>query len=171
MFSACKFAVFLFCARYCFVSVHGNVLGYFESDFLSLYIATSSLPVPGIGHGVFAKYNVPKDSYLCEYSGYVYPQTDFIPDVISLPISTPDGTPYNLLSTNICSYINDIVNPVGYNSSSGDELPLFTNKDRNAVLLYTKSGKIFAIATRDIKAHEEIFINYGRYTLIALAFL
>ena len=168
MFSSCVLSVFSFCAFYCFVSVNSSVLGYFESDFLSLYIATSSLPVPGIGHGVFAKYNIPNGSYLCEYSGYVYPQTDYIADVVSLPVSPPDGTPYHLLGTNICSYINDIVNPIGYNTNSGEELPVFANKDRNAALLYTKSGKIFVIATRDIKAYEEIFMSYGRYTLIAV---
>ena len=139
----------------------GMVVGFFESDFLSLYAATSTLPVPGIGHGVFAKYDIPKGSYLCEYTGYVYPQEDYVPGVVALSIQRPDGHPYHLLSTSICSYINDAINPLAYDGSNSP--PLFEGKEHNAALLYTSSGKIYAVATQDIQAYSEVFLDYGRF--------
>jgi hypothetical protein len=46
-----------------------DVVDAIESDYLLLYKAESSLPIEGIGHGVFAKSTIPANSIICEIRG------------------------------------------------------------------------------------------------------
>lgn len=150
-----------------------NLIPAIDSDYLYLYTAPSTLPIEGIGMGVFARYAIPAGTILCEYRGpiiasHVTYQSNKVFEVAGL-----DGLGYKIIGTNICAYINDCA-MVTYKYSredldaifsqpNYDTIPTYPNTSYNARYDQFSKGKIFIVSNRDIAQDEEIFYSYGKY--------
>ena len=161
-----------------------------DSDFFLIYNKDSTLPVENIGNGVFAKRDIKKDSLICEYRGPIIESKDEhrLTDINMrnklFSIRGPDGNQYSIVGTNVCALINDctsIMNSTYTNPeivsdsvltnyfnglvegpSDVPAAPCYEGHDYNAAALsHSDSGKLFIVATRDIKANEEIYYPYG----------
>lgn len=143
-----------------------------DSDYLYLYSAPSTLPLEGVGMGIFALYNIPAKTILCEHRGPIIQEnvpfrTDKAFDVTGL-----DGLEYKIVGTSVCAYINDCA-MIMYNYSreeldaifshpDHDSIPTYPGTDYNARYDKSSRGKVFIVAQRDITQGEEIFFSYGK---------
>ena len=150
-----------------------------DSDFLLLYKSDSKLPVASAGQGVFAKYNIPAKSILCEHRGPVIETKDFhkvFEDDKTFSFHGPDGKDYELLANNICAFANDCTAATQEPLSDDDLLSLNKNItpglggiscidgfQYNSKSIISDSGKVFIVSTREILKDEEIFFSYGWY--------
>ena len=150
----------------------GDLIPALDSDYLYLYTAPSTLPIPNIGVGVFARYNIPPNTILCEYRGPVIAaeityRSDKIFEVAGL-----DGMGYKIIGTNICAYINDCA-MITHNYSRAELDNIFIHPDYDAIPTYPSTsynarfeqsfrGKIFIVSTREIAEGEEVFYSYGK---------
>ena len=146
-----------------------------DSDYFMLYQTNSSLPIKNVGSGVFAKYDIPAQSIICEYRGPIVSASDYAKikgNDKAYSITGPDGSDYKILGDNICAYINDCTAALNRpytidewkfvnNSDYRPGIPCIDNYSYNADPLYHKSGKLFVIALRNILKDEEIFFPYG----------
>jgi hypothetical protein len=143
-----------------------------DSDFFFLYMAQSTLPVPGIGTGVFAKLDIPAGELICEYRGQIG-EPSFDPYSDKLVSIRVEGNLLSISGNTICAYINDCA--WIYNNSftvadidyfmrlqKEDSIPTYPGFEYNAIGIATKMGKIFIQSTKDIKAGSEICYPYGR---------
>ena len=143
-----------------------------DSDYCFLFMAQSTLPVPGIGVGVFAKLDIPEGEIICEYRGQVG-EPLFAPHSDKRFSSRVENTALNLVGNTICAYINDCA--WIYNNSftfadidyfmrlpNEDSIPAYPGFEYNAKYAVTKMGKVFINSTKHIKAGSEIFYSYGR---------
>ena len=84
-----------------------------DSDQFFVRKAPSLLPIENIGDGVFAKFDIPFGTIICEYRGPIITDKDrlaykeFNPNARMLPTQGPDGEMYHIIGRNICSAIND----------------------------------------------------------------
>jgi hypothetical protein len=143
-----------------------------DSDYSFLYMAPSTLPVPGIGTGVFAKLDIPEGETICEYRGQIGDHS-FDPSSDKRFAIRIDGTLRSLIGNTICAYINDCT-WIHNNSftfadidyfmrlKNEDSIPTYPGFEYNAKYVITKMGKVFIHSTKFIKAGSEIFFSYGR---------
>jgi hypothetical protein len=152
-----------------------NAANAVDSDYFLLYRQNSTLPIENIGSGVFAKYNIPAGSIICEFRGPIVAA-----EVISKMVDNdkvhdttgPDGLMYKILVDNVCAYVNDCTAALHRpytveewhavnNSNYGPGVPCIDNFSYNSYPMFQLSGKVFAMSTREILAGEEIFYPYG----------
>mmetsp|Transcript_15180 Transcript_15180/g.22828 ORF Transcript_15180/g.22828 Transcript_15180/m.22828 type:complete len:204 (+) Transcript_15180:474-1085(+) len=144
-------------------------LGVLDTDYLSIFLAPSLLPVQGAGLGVFARHNIPAARVVCVTRGKVYNARDKPHSSRLTPIIDVNGEGYVINMDNACGYMNDIVAAEDIIFSkemlasyySGKEtlptLPAFTRSVGQA--LY--SFKLMIITIVDVAAGAELFNNYG----------
>ena len=154
---------------------HQDTFYAIDSDYFMIDKRPSTLPFENIGSGVFAKFNIPINSIICEHRGFII----FAKDINKFPendkahdMTGPDGIEYKNLGDNICAYINDCTAAL-YRSYTVEEWVALNNSDYrpgvpcidefsyNALALNVWGGKIFVVSTREILAGEEIFYPYG----------
>jgi hypothetical protein len=142
-----------------------------DSDYLFLEVRSSTLPIQGIGAGVFSKFDIPANEILCEYRGPI------IPTSINYRNDKKFGIEFNgellsIVGESLCSKINDCVNIINYNYTQSEfelmlanpeqvKLPTYAGFKHNAAALRSKMGKIYAVSTDFIPAGSEIFFEYG----------
>lgn len=145
-----------------------------DSDFLLVFKANSSLPVKGIGDGIFAKRLIPKLSVVCEYRGPVAASKDNNRYQYDKSFATTalDNNKYTILGNTMCAYINDCTSAMHKsftlnewnelnNSSTGREPTCYDGFKYNVKAVMSVGGKIFYVATSDIAAGQEIFVPYS----------
>jgi hypothetical protein len=141
-------------------------MGIIHSDFLNLFVATSLLPVPSVGKGVFARSDIPAGSLLAICRGPVTWNTNVASsNRDSHYISFEDQTFYFRFADGICQYINDIVDlsafPVGSFEKDLD-MPLMPGFSYNSEQMQMGAVDCIMVARRDIPAGAEIFHSFGK---------
>lgn len=143
-----------------------------NSDYFYLSIKNSTLPIDGVGLGVFAKANIPKGKIICEQRGPIISSEHFHLYLNHNKLfysNDYNGTMYKIICNNICSYINDCTIALNrnytvdeYKSINHEEYmtQCFDNYSYNA-RYHREQSKVFIISTRDIMQGEEIFFSYG----------
>lgn len=155
----------------------------FDTDYLALYTAPTSLPVKEIGLGVFAKFDIPRGEILCEYRGIAIDAADRnrVHSDKVFDIRTPDGKIYSLIGDNICTSINDAVHIFSPDESGNYHVPYTTEQIAafeaseyldsipttpgfayNAMYDIRPTGKVFVVSMTNITAGSEIFLPYGK---------
>lgn len=149
-----------------------------DTDYLYLYTNKSSIPLDGVGYGVFALKDIPEGEIVCEYRGAAIDEEKYgIFNSRNKYITfTSDGQRLTVVGNTICSIIND---PVILNKrqkytreqmrifklpeSSEEIIPLYEGLSYNSKPVVNSMGKIFIVTTKFIKANTEIFYSYGRW--------
>ena len=131
-------------------------------------VETSTLPKAGLG--LFASKELSKGEYICEYYGSVttakHSENAVFNDEDKMVQLDEE---YCIISRAIASRANDIIafSPTDYRTNkfkdflSSKQFPLLSGKNHNARLSIESKQKVFIKAKRDIRAGEEIFIDYG----------
>lgn len=160
----------------CYFSVTGCVLPVTEeaarvdiihSDQLNLYVAPSLLPIRNVGHGVFARSNIPAGSVLAVCRGPVkWNARTASSDRDSHMISFGNGSYIFQFTDDICQHINDIVDVKAFPSPTlsghGDEdMPLLPGFSYNSVQSQHWTIHCVMISTVDIPAGAEVFHSFG----------
>jgi hypothetical protein len=140
-----------------------------DSDYFLLYTKKSSLPIDGIGLGVYAKDTIYNNNIICEYRGPIISEVDKkkFPYNDKFFTVEVDDKGYSILGEGICSYINDCSNSLQLLLSndtlvyeSNDPSKCYDNYNYNARAIGL-GYKVFIIASRDIQPNEEIFFSYS----------
>jgi len=140
-----------------------------DSDYFLLYTKQSSLPIDGIGLGVYAKDTIYSDNIICEYRGPIISEIDKkkFPYNDKFFTVEVDDKGYSILGEGICSYINDCSNSLQLLLSndtlvyeSNDPSKCYDNYNYNARAIGL-GYKVFIMAIRDIQPNEEIFFSYS----------
>ena len=171
-----------------FSSTPGTIDGW-DSDYLFLSVQQSTLPIHTAGEGVFAKLDLEANDIICEYRGVAIDpvfEQHFVSDKF-FNVRTNDGTDWRLIGQSVCSKINDAAAILTYNSSGllsvpytfediqrfddmniVEAIPTFPGYEYNARSFAQGNGKIFVVATKNIRKGEEIFYAYGTYVHIIM---
>lgn len=140
-----------------------------DSDYFLIQTKPSTLPVEGIGMGVFARDAISANNIICEYRGPIVKEEDkkkfpYNDKYFSIEV---DDEGYSILGECICSMINDCSNALKLltdNSTlvneSNDPSKCYDNYSYNARSIGL-GYKVFIMATRDIQPNEEIFYDYS----------
>ena len=148
------------------------------SEYISLYKAPSLLPVPNIGLGLFAKFDIPVGTIICEYRGensYYYP-SKMKSDKWSHIVDSRDRQ-WISMGVCPCACSNDAAHIVGRTYSSKEYSSIFLDQ---SVGNYTSTPKIpgfsfnswrgntftgnvksFIVSIKDISAGAEILNHFG----------
>ena len=142
----------------------------------TLIVHQSSLPE--LGRGLFATVNIPKGQALSEYRGYVYQgpegkaqfdrkygvEHEFVaPYAIHVrengDIIDPSQDPNDMKHYTIAQFANDCLGSTSryMKNIQGSLRPCRVNNARFDEI----RGVVFLVADRDIRAGDEIFVNYG----------
>jgi hypothetical protein len=144
-----------------------------DSDEMNLFTAPSLLP-GGIGMGIFAKYDIPPDTILCEYRGPTYPLNATIQSDKWSSVLLVNDLFWKSIGVGYCSIINDpsLIQPYAIEelerfydpqsqSQSQEEIPLHPGFSTN-VARAGNGPKSFVVSSRFIHAGAELFYQYGK---------
>lgn len=149
-----------------------------SSEYISLYEAPSLLPVANIGVGLFAKYDIPAGTMICEYRGdktYFYP-TEIQSDKFSGLLNSRNRQ-WISIGVCPCACSNDAAHVVGrtysrkeYSNILEDQfvgiltsMPTMPGFSYNSLrgTMYEDNVKSFIIAIKNISAGAEILNHFG----------
>ncbi len=115
-----------------------------ENDLVEAKVSS----IPSAGMGLFAKCPISANAEICEYSG----------ELLNLQQAKSLRDRTYLKAINLCKHINAGVP----NGSIGKYINDHPDPGRRNVKFVTRKEQIFVVATRDVAAGEELFIEYGR---------
>ena len=137
--------------------------------FFLLYTKQSTLPIDGIGLGVYAKDVIYTNNIICEYRGPIISENDkkkfpYNDKFFNIEV---DNKGYSILGEGVCSMINDCSNSLQL-LLSNDTLVYESNDPSTCYDNYKYYAraiglgyKVFIMAIRDILPGEEIFFSYS----------
>jgi hypothetical protein len=139
-----------------------------DSDHLNLFSAPSLLP-GNIGSGIFARYNLPPNTILCEYRGPTYHLDAPIVSTKWSSVIQVNNLLWKSDGVGYCAIINDPSLIRAYsttelevfaNQTSGQGLPLHQGFSQN-VHRAVNGPKSFVVTSQFIHAGAELFYPYG----------
>ena len=140
-----------------------------DSDEINLFTGPSLLPA-GVGMGVFAKYDIPEGTILCEYQGPTYPLDATIQSNKWSSALLVNGLYWKSIGVGPCSMMNDpsLIRSYSleelerlYDPQSQEEIPLLPGFSSN-VGRASNGPKSFVVSTHFIHAGAELFYQYGK---------
>jgi hypothetical protein len=155
-----------------------------DSDYLSLYLNPTTLPIEGGHNGVFAKHEIKIGSLICEYRGPVVKKSLATNNLIHNNYTWDldvNGEPNIIIGNSLCAIINDCVNILnnsrilnreylnywhtattthGSSLEVPEEIACTDGRTHNVVSIMS-GQKVFYVAARDIMPGEELFVYYG----------
>lgn len=163
------FSLFVSCFSFVASQAEGEGIPALDSDFFFIFDAPSTLPVEGIGAGVFARHPIPKGTIICEYRGAIVARDVFIDSNKIFDIVGPENMEMKIIGSGLCATINDCARVD--DTYSREELLEIAAGNRsfdvhegfhyNAAAAPHGLGKMFIVATEDIQVNEEICYPYG----------
>lgn len=144
-----------------------------DLDELNLFQSKSLLVSPYSGTGIFAKFNIPINTVLCEYRGETFLSNASITSNKWSSLITVNGIEYKSIGTGFCSIINDpsdikpytkdeLMNII-YNPMNTSEYTIPLMKGFSPNVARAGSGpKSFIVSIKDIDAGAELFYFYGK---------
>jgi len=122
--------------------------------FLEKHLIVKKSKLPDAGKGLFTRINISKGTRIVEYKGRIQPWRE---------VKEQDGINGYLMYINRNVVINALPAPKTRGRYANDARGLVRIEGVRNNSEYVSEGKrCFIEATRNIKAGEEIFVNYGR---------
>ena len=115
-----------------------------DSDYFLIYTKPSTLPVEGVGMGVFTRDVISANNIICEYRGPIVAEEDkkkfpYNDKYFNIEV---DNEGYSILGEGICAMINDCSNALellNNNSSLVNESLLISRNNSTFIILISNS--------------------------------